>query len=212
MIAFLDESFPLPIAFGSRGGPERRTEVVTLASGRETRNARWADSRRRYDAGSGIRSLADLRAVVALFERARGRMSGFRFRDPFDHSSALTGGAPGALNVALGTGTGSRTRYELVKVYGSGPAAYARVIDLPVAGSLKLAVNGTELPPGGFSFDAATREVLLATPPATGAVVTAGFLFDVPVRFDTDSLDLSLTHFEAGEALHIPLVEIRLGG
>lgn len=210
MIAFLDESFPLPIAFGSRGGPERRTEVVTLASGRETRNTRWADSRRRYDAGSGVRSLADLRAVVALFERARGRLSGFRFRDPFDHSSAATGGTPGALNVQIGAGDGSRTRFALIKSYGSGPAAYARAIDLPVAGSLKVAVNGSELAPAAFSFDAVTRDVVLTAAPAAGAAVTAGFLFDVPVRFDTDALDLSLTHFEAGELPQIPLVEIRL--
>ncbi len=210
MAGFLNESFPLPVAFGARGGPERRTEVVQLASGQEARNARWADSRRRYDAGSGVRSLMDLRAVAGLFERARGRLYGFRFRDPFDNSSALAGGPPGAGDCLLGLGDGSRTRFALVKTYGAGNLSYTRSITLPVAGSLQVSVEGVALAPAAFSFDAGTGEVVLIAAPANGARVRAGFLFDVPVRFDTDALDFSLTHFEAGEAPAIPLVEIRL--
>jgi uncharacterized protein (TIGR02217 family) len=207
---FLDESFPLPVAFGARGGPERRTEVVQLASGQEARNARWADSRRRYDAGSGVRSLMDLRAVAGLFERARGRLYGFRFRDPFDSSTALAGGAPGAGDSLLGLGDGQRTRFLLVKTYGAGILSYARSITLPVAGSLRVSAGGVELAATDFAFDAGSGEVVLGVAPAQDAEVRAGFLFDVPVRFDTDTLDFSLTHFEAGEAPAIPLVEIRL--
>ncbi|ADZ71345.1 DUF2460 domain-containing protein [Polymorphum gilvum] len=210
MIPFLDESFPIAVSFGATGGPERRTEIVALAGGHETRNARWAESRRRYDAGTGVRSLADLRAVAALFERARGRLSGFRFRDPFDHASTADGTPPGLLDCALGTGDGSRTRFVLVKTYGWGAAAYGRAIALPVAGTLRVALDGVEQAEGAaFAFDAETAEVVFAVPPPGGAEVTAGFLFDVPVRFDTDRLEISLTHFAAGQAPSIPLVEIR---
>ncbi|MTI43702.1 uncharacterized protein (TIGR02217 family) [Roseibium hamelinense] len=211
MTAFLDERFPAAVAFGALGGPERRTEIVDLATGHEARNARWADSRRRYDAATGIRSLNDLRDVLSLFEKARGRLSGFRFRDPFDHSSAVHGGPPTAFDQTIGTGDGATTRFTLVKTYGAGPNAYTRAIRLPEAASLKAAVGGSEQINGaGFSADPATGALVFSEPPPAGQTVTAGFLFDVPVRFDTDRLDLSLTHFEAGDIASIPLIEIRL--
>jgi len=211
MNAFLNENFPGSIAFGVLGGPERRTEIVALATGYETRNARWADSRRRYDAATGIRSLNDLRAVLALFEKARGRLHGFRLRDPFDHSSAAGAAEPGAGDQALGTGDDSTLRFGLKKTYGSGALAYVREIRLPVAASVQVAANGSELTQGSeFQVDAATGEIVFAAAPAAGTVLTAGFQFDVPVRFDTDRLDLSLTHFEAGDIPSIPLIEIRL--
>ena len=73
-MAFDDIRFPVGISRGSSGGPERRTEVVTTASGHEQRNTRWADSRRRYNAGFGVKSLDDIHAVVAFFEERRGRL------------------------------------------------------------------------------------------------------------------------------------------
>ena len=211
MFNFLDEIFPAEVAFGAFGGPERRTEIVSLATGYETRNARWADSRRRYDAATGIRSLSDLRAVLGFFERARGRLCGFRFRDPFDHSSSADGGLPGALDQVIGTGDGTATQFRLTKTYGAGDSAYKREIRLPVAATIKVAVSGTEVTSGSdFSINVSTGEIVFAVAPANGAEVTAGFTFDVPVRFDTDRLDISLTHFEAGDIPSIPLVEIRL--
>ncbi|MTH96082.1 DUF2460 domain-containing protein [Roseibium sp. RKSG952] len=211
MVAFLDESFPGRVAFGALGGPERRTEIVSLATGLETRNARWAGSRRRYDAATGIRSLADLRDVLALFEKARGRLSGFRFRDPVDHSSAAEGGAPTATDQVIGSGDGSETRFPLTKTYGAGPNAYIRAIRLPDAGSVMAAVGGVAQVNGaGFMIDPLTGELVFAAPPGNGEAITAGFLFDVPVRFDTDRLEISLTHFEAGDIPSIPLIEIAL--
>lgn len=212
MQGFLEESFPAGVAFGATGGPERRTEIVQLATGFETRNARWANSRRRYDAATGIRSLSDLRAVLTLFEKTRGRLYGFRFKDPFDHVSALDGSAPAASDQTFGTGDGMTTRFRLKKTYGTGINAYVREIRLPVETSLKVAVDGIGQTAGsGYSVDAATGELVFETPPASGASLTAGFTFDVPVRFDTDRLETSLTHFEAGDMPSIPLVEIRLG-
>lgn len=210
---FIEERFPLGVAFGASGGPQWRTEVVTLASGAEMRNARWAGSRRRYDAGSGVRSLADLQEVAGFFERMRGRLIGFRFRDPFDNLSAATGNTVGPLDCRIGTGDGTRKEFPLAKSYGAGEGAALRRIEKPVAGSVRVAVGGSELAEGtGFTCDPASGLVVLATAPAPGAAVTAGFRFDVPVRFDTDRLELSLTHFEAGRVPTIPLVEITPDG
>lgn len=206
---FLEEQFPLEVAFGASGGPQRRTDVTTLASGREKRNARWAHSRRRYDAGTGIRSLADLQAVAAFFERARGRLYGFRFRDPFDASTAIAGTQVSATDCVIATGDGQTTAFQLAKIYGEGENAYRRDIAKPVAGSVRIAVDGLELQEGGdFTLDTAMGALVLAAAPVTGAAISAGFRFDVPVRFDTDSLEMSLTHFAAGRLPSVPLIEI----
>ncbi|MBO0345193.1 DUF2460 domain-containing protein [Roseibium limicola] len=211
MSEFLDLAFPTAVAFGALGGPERRTDVVQLASGHEARNARWSGSRRRYDASTGIRSLKDLREVVSLFERARGRLYGFRFRDPFDHSSRTDGSLPAALDQPVATGDGEQLRFALSKNYGEGATAYTRPVRLVDAASLKVAVDGAQInQPVDAALDAATGELVFAVPPVPGAVITAGFFFDVPVRFDTDRLEMSLTHFEAGDIPSIPLIEIRI--
>uniref|UniRef100_UPI003BAC8B1E phage distal tail protein, Rcc01695 family n=1 Tax=Stappia sp. TaxID=1870903 RepID=UPI003BAC8B1E len=204
--SFIEERFPLSVSFGASGGPEWRTEVVTLASGAEARNARWARARRRYDAGTGVRSLADLAAVAAFFERMGGRLTGFRFRDPFDNTSAPPGAEVSPLDREIGEGDGTRTAFRLVRAAGAG---HPREITKPVAGTVRIAVGGEEQAEGaGFSLDATTGLVTLAAPPGPGVPVTAGFRFDVPVRFDTDRLDMSLTHFEAGRVPTIPLIEI----
>jgi uncharacterized protein (TIGR02217 family) len=206
---FHEVRFPLDVALGSRGGPVRRTDIVTLASGREHRNARWAASRRRYDAGLGVRGLDALHAVVAFFEERRGRLYGFRFRDRMDWRSGPPGTAPTPLDQSIGTGDGATTGFPLVKTYGGAHAPYRRLIAKPVGGSVRVAVNGVEQAVGsGFSCDPATGIVVFTTAPPAGAAVTAGFDFDVPVRFDTDELDIDLSAFEAGAIPRIPLVEI----
>lgn len=208
MQAFHEVTFPLDVALGASGGPERRTDVVLFGSGREERNARWAHSRRRYDAGYGVKSLAGLQAVVAFFEERRGRLHGFRFRDRLDHASSRPGAAPSPTDQPIGTGDGETSAFALAKTYGLGPGAYVRPIAKPVAGSVRVAVAGVETV--AFTLDATSGTVTLASPPPDGAAVTAGFLFDVPVRFDTDRLDVNLTSFAAGEIPSIPLVEIRV--
>jgi uncharacterized protein (TIGR02217 family) len=212
MPAFHEIMFPLDVALGARGGPERRTEIVTVGSGREERNARWAHARRRWNAGYGIKSLDALSAVVAFFEERRGRLYGFRWRDRLDHSSAMPGAAPAPTDQALGLGDGTRTEFQLIKTYGSLHAPYARPIAKPVAGSVRVAVNGLEAEAGtGFSIDHTTGLVtfLPGHVPAEGEAVTAGYLFDVPARFDTDFLEVDLAAFAAGAIPAIPVVEIR---
>lgn len=205
--AFHEIRFPTSIAFGSSGGPERRTEVVALGSGGERRNARWAESRRRYDAGYGVRSLADLHTVIAFFEERRGKLFGFRWRDRADDGSAPPGTDPTATDQNLGIGDGMTTVFALKKIYGELHAPYARPIAKPVEGSVSVAIDGTATE--DFAVDLASGLVTLAMAPTEGAIITAGFRFDVPVRFDTDQLVINLAAFEAGEIPSIPIVEIK---
>ncbi|WP_375449541.1 TIGR02217 family protein [uncultured Devosia sp.] len=204
-MAFHAVRFPLDVALGARGGPERRTDVVTLASGAEQRNSRWHHSRRRYNAGYGIKSRAEMQAVLAFFEERRGRLHGFLWRDGLDFSS--NGGVPTPLDQVLGNGTGALTSFALRKAYGASFDPYFRAITRPVTGSVRVALGGVEKV-GGWSVDASTGVIGFAVPPANGVAVTAGFLFDVPVRFDTDRLDIELASFDGAEAPNIPLVEI----
>ena len=209
MSAFHEILFPLDIALGSAGGPERRTEIVALASGREERNARWAHSRRRYDAGYGTKTFDALSQVIAFFEERRGMLHGFRWRDRLDHSSAAPGVAVTPFDQTLGFGDGDTATFQLAKMYGGAFAPYARPVTKPVAGSVRIAVDGVELD-GGVAIDVTTGVVTLSEPPVPGDAVTAGFLFDVPVRFDTDYLEVDLSAFAAGAIPKIPLVEIRV--
>lgn len=213
MAGFHEVRFPVAVALGARGGPERRTEIVTLSSGREERNARWALSRRKYDAGYGVRTIEGLSEIVAFFEERRGRLYGFRFRDRLDWTSAAKNAPPLPSDQPLGTGNGTRATFPLLKRYGAAHAPYERPITKPVAGSVRVAVNGAERVAGThFDCDAITGLVSFRAghiPPA-GANVTAGFVFDVPVRFDTDFLEVDLSAFEAGAIPNIPLIEIRV--
>ena len=213
MSAFHEILFPLDIALKSAGGPERKTEIVALGSGREQRNARWAHARRRYDAGYGVKTLDALSQVVAFFEERRGRLHGFRWRDRLDHSSAAPSASVTPLDQVLGTGDGAQTAFVLVKLYGAAHAPYERPIVKPVAGSVRVSVGGVEQSEGtAFACDTATGVVtfLPGHVPASGALVRAGFLFDVPVRFDTDYLEVDLSAFAAGSVPRIPLLEIKL--
>ncbi|MFZ5690676.1 MAG: phage distal tail protein, Rcc01695 family [Pseudomonadota bacterium] len=209
MPAFHEILFPLDIALGSAGGPERRTEIVALASGREERNARWAHSRRRYDAGYGVKTFEALSQVIAFFEERRGMLHGFRWRDRLDHASAAPGVTVTALDQTIGVGDGETVAFQLAKTYGGAFAPYVRPVVKPVSGSVRVAVDGVELN-DGFSVDVTTGVVTFAIPPGIGEAVTAGFLFDVPVRFDTDYLEVDLSAFAAGAIPKIPLIEIKV--
>ncbi|MFN3547623.1 MAG: TIGR02217 family protein [Mesorhizobium sp.] len=209
--AFHEVRFPVAVSFGATGGPARRNEIVLLTSGHERRNARFADSRRSYDAGTGLRSLEDVHDVVAFFEARRGSLHGFRFRDPFDMKSCRPHETPAATDQALGTGDGTTAAFALAKTYGEGVDVYRRPIAKPVAGSVRVAVGGVEqVAAVDFEVDHATGLVsfLPGHVPAEGAAVTAGFEFDVPVRFDAEQLSVNLAGFRAGQIPTIPLIEI----
>lgn len=205
-MTFHDVLFPLSISLNSEGGPTRRTEIVTLVSGREERNAPQAGSRRRYNAGYGVKSLADIETAIAFFEARLGRLHAFRFRDPFDWKSCALAAAPAASDQLIGAGDGETTAFPLLKRYASGPSVATRRITKPVAGSVVVHVGGA--PAENFAVDPSAGVIVFDAPPADGAVITAGYLFDTPVRFDTDELRISLAAFEAGDIASIPLIEV----
>ena len=207
-MAFHEVRFPDNISQGARGGPERRTQIVELASGAEERNASWANSRRRYDVAYGIRRADDLAAVVAFFEARNGRLHGFRFKDWADFKSCQPSQAPEATDQPIGTGNGSTTQFQLAKRYTSGAQSWSRTITKPVAGTVTIALNGTPQA-SGWSVSTTTGLITFTTAPAAGVAITAGFEFDVPVRFDTDALDVTLDLERLGSITSIPLVEIR---
>ena len=196
-MSFHEVQFPTAISRGSQGGPERRTDVVVLGSGHEERNSRWAESRRTYNAGYGVRSLDDLHAVIAFFEERRGRLYGFRWRDHADHKSCAPGDTPSPFDQAIGVGTGTTASFQLAKTYGAAHLPYVRRIARPVAGTVTVAVAGVAKNLSAYSIDHASGLVTFvpAHVPASGAAVTAGFMFDVPARFDTDKLEISLSGF-----------------
>ncbi|MEL6768450.1 MAG: DUF2460 domain-containing protein [Pseudomonadota bacterium] len=208
-MGFHSVRFSAAISFGSTGGLERRTEVVTLASGHEERNTPWAAGRRRYDAGLGVRTLDDLADVTAFFEARRGRLHAFRWKDWLDHKSCAPSAMPLAADQAIGTGDGTVTAFQLSKTYEPGAHAAARPITKPVAGTVLVALDGVEQV-SGWTLDPVTGVVTFDTAPGAGVAVTAGFEFDVPVRFDTDAIDINLAAFEAGEIPSIPVIEVRV--
>lgn len=208
---FHEVQLPLRLALGATGGPGRRTDITALSNGGEARNARWADARRRYDVGTGLRGIEDLYALSAFFEARRGQLYGFRFRDPIDNSSCGPGQQVSAMDQKIGTGDGVTVLFGLVKTYQDAGGSTKRRIEKPVEGTVLLAVNGAALAPGDFSVDAASGQVAItpARVPDEGASITAGYEFDIPVRFDTDRIEVNLAAFRAGSVPSVPLVEIR---
>ncbi|MHB0953628.1 MAG: phage distal tail protein, Rcc01695 family [Allorhizobium sp.] len=207
---FHEVRFPLRLSLVMSGGPVRRTDIVNLTNGRETRNTRWKNSRRAYDAGSGVRSIGDLHAVLEFFEARAGELYGFRFRDPVDFRSSAPDVTVSALDQAIGTGDGTTAVFQLVKTYGDAGGAWVRVISKPVDGTVTVAVDGVVLPQAGFTCDPATGLVTIAQDyiPLSGQIVQAGFEFDVPVRFDIDRIEINMEAFNAGRIPAIPLIEV----
>lgn len=210
-MSFHEVRFPTGISLGASGGPERRTEIITLASGHEERNQRWADSRRRYDAGYGVRSVDDLYEVLAFFEERRGRLYGFRWKDHTDYKSCAPLETPSASDQLIGTGDGATTAFQLKKTYGSTFSPWTREIKKPVTGTVLAAIDGVAQTEGvDFTVDTVSGIITFTTAPGNGLAVTAGFEFDVPVRFDTDQLSINLRALNHGDIPSIPIVEIRL--
>ena len=197
---FAEVQFPTDIAYGSLGGPVFSTDVTPSQSGFEQRNSNWAQARARYNVAHGLKSRAQMDALLAFFRARRGRAQGFRFKDWSDFHASGQG---------IGLGNGAAKQFQLVKRYGSGGGEQIRPILKPVSGSVEIRVNGT-VQSSGVGVDAASGVVTFTTAPAAATVITAGFDFDVPVRFDSDAMEVTLEEVEAFTAREIPLVELRL--
>lgn len=208
---FHEVRFPASLSFGSVGGPERRTDVVTLANGFEERNTPWAHSRRRYDAGLGMRSLDDVETLISFFEARRGQMYGFRWKDWSDFKSGKASGEIGFQDQLVAIGDGNTREFLLAKTYRSGAFSYARPITKPIAGSVRVGIEQDEMQETvDYTIDETTGQLIFVNPPAEAVRITAGFEFDVPVRFDTDRIQTSVASFQAGDVPNVPVVEVRV--
>ncbi|SDY08328.1 DUF2460 domain-containing protein [Citreimonas salinaria] len=210
-MAFHDVRFPADLSFGSVGGPERRTDIVQLTSGFEERNTPWAHSRRRYDAGLGLRSLDDVEKLIGFFEARQGQLHAFRWKDWADYKSCTPSRATAPTDQVIARGDGATRSFQLIKTYRSGSESYARPITKPVSGTVTAAVQDVPQYEGvDFEVDGATGIVTFVEPPLSGAEVSAGFEFDVPVRFDIDRIHVSVASFHAGQVPDVPVVEVRV--
>lgn len=210
-MTFHEVRFPGNLSFGSIGGPERRTDVVTLANGFEERNTPWAHSRRRYDAGLGLRSLDDIEVLIAFFEARRGQMHGFRWKDWSDYKSARATADVAFDDQVIASGDGTLVTFQLCKTYRSGSYSYERPVAKPVAGSVRIGIEQDELRETvDFELDDSTGLITFTHAPAEGMNIVAGFEFDVPVRFDSDRILTSVASFQAGDVPNVPVVEVRV--
>ncbi len=208
---FHEVRFPASLSFGSVGGPERRTDIVTLANGFEERNTPWAHSRRRYDAGLGMRSLDDIETMISFFEARQGQMYGFRWKDWSDYKSGSATADVDHGDQVIARGDGERTEFQLVKTYSSGGVSYVRPITKPVLGTVRLGLDQDAMHEGvDYEVDLTRGVVTFVAPPPEQVEITAGFEFDVPVRFDTDKIQTSVASFQAGDVPNVPVVEVRV--
>ena len=208
---FHEVRFPAALSFGSVGGPERRTDIVTLSNGFEERNTPWSHSRRRYDAGVGLRAMDDVDEVLSFFEARRGQMHAFRWKDWSDYKSCKPSETVASEDQKIGYGDGVQVEFPLSKTYRSGGASYTRLITKPVSGTVVVSIDGDPQNEGvHFEVDLERGVIIFERAPDEDREITAGFEFDVPVRFDTDRIHTSAANFQAGEVPSIPVVEVRL--
>lgn len=215
MPAFHEIQFPGKISYGSTGGPQRLTQIVGLKSGFEERNQIWAHSRRKYNAGIGVQKLGGtpqaIQAVLAFWEARSGPLYGFRWKDWTDFTSHNGGWRVSAAfdDQAIGVGDGAQTEFQLVKNYLDNAGGYSRPIKKPVAGTVLIGLGGVAQG-SGWTVDTTTGIVTFDAAPGNGVQITAGFEFDVPVRFDADELELSVDAFDAASVPAIDVIEIRV--
>lgn len=209
MASFHEARFPDSISKGSSGGPRRRTDIVTLRSGHEERNAVWADSRRFYDAGLGLRNIDDVYEVAEFWEARFGNLYGFRWKDWLDYKSCPPGTTVTSTDQLVGTPATVGEILEIVKRYTSEGHTYTRRIYKPIATSIVAQYNGVEVS-DDILIDQTTGLLRLLRPLEPGQSLYIGFEFDVPVRFDQDSLTLNIEQFNAGSIPQINLIELRV--
>jgi uncharacterized protein (TIGR02217 family) len=155
--------------------------------------------------------LDDVDTLIAFFEARRGQLYGFRWKDWSDYKSCPPSRDVGPLDQEIGRGDGRTTAFQLKKFYVSGDQSYARPILKPVAGTVRVALAADpKVDTVEFNVDLALGRVIFFSPPDIDVRVTAGFEFDVPVRFDTDRIHTSMATFNAGEVPAVPVIEVRL--
>lgn len=204
---FIEQRFPEEISYGSTGGPTFKTTVFEASSGHEQRNMNWSKSRCRYDVSHGIKTHEDMEDVLNFFYSVRGKAIGFRYKDWSDYILDLE---------QIGVGDGSTTSFQIIKTYSAGPQQYVRDITKIVQPSVgpppvvfEVYVNDTILS-SGYSVDYNTGILTFVSPPTLGHTIKVSCEFDVPVRFDTDEMEITLESFDLETWDSIPLIEVKV--
>lgn len=193
---YLDD---LIAGFPCYSSPRFSTTIAASWSGSEVRNRNWMHPLRRFKLPEAVREHAQYEAIQDHWLVMGGPERAFPFTDPLDFASVpldLPNVVPdiSAEDQLLGEGDGVTRGFQLQKTYERAGATYTRPIYLPQAGSVLVALDGldpADVPPangGPYTWEVSRPGgVVTFTPaPAAGLTVTAGFLFDVAVRFEAD--------------------------
>lgn len=198
------------IESGAQGGPEFKTTITTLTSGREQRNQDWLQQRGRWDVSYGIQDMEDLQEVIDLFYAARGRRHSFMFKDFQDYVGDVE---------FLGTGDGSERNFQIVRNYTVGAETYRREIFFPIESTITVLrdnapPSGTPAPVSDSTWSLQPGGIIRFTAPQTPApddLIYATFEYDVLVRFDIDHLRITTEFEHLGGLPSIPVIELRYG-
>lgn len=211
-MAFIESPrFPDNISYGSKGGPKFNTVITTVNSGFEYNNINWDQARHSYDVAMGVRTLAELSDLVSFFQITRGKGHYFRYKDWADYKSCALDATPVNSDQVFGIGDGVTLSFQLIKTYDlSGGVINQRDIKKPVNGTILIAVSGgAQVETTDYTIDYTTGIVTFVSAPASSASITWGGEFDVPCRFDTDELQLSMDFYGHGST-GVPVIEVRV--
>ena len=208
-MSFHDVIFPTDISYGSKGGPVFSTNIVLNNNGYEQRNINWQQSRIRYNISYGVRTTTQLAELQKFFRARLGKAHSFRFKDWLDYKSCDITSQPQATDIIIAMGDGDTTSFQLIKQYQSGDHIHKRIISKPVNGSVKVALDNVEQPESSWEIDYLTGIITFDTAPAQDAIISCGFEFHLPVRFDTDYLETSLDSYGIGSINEVICVEVR---
>jgi uncharacterized protein (TIGR02217 family) len=197
---FHEVRFPEDISWGAVGGPGYSTGIVKTISGGEQRIQNWAQARCTYQVAQGVKSQEQLDALIAFFRVRKGKVHGFRYKDWSDFT---------AVKQYTMTGDGIIKKCQLQKVYGDSTYYEIRAIRKPVKDTLTIYKDDVEVSDTDYTFNYLTGEVEFDTAPAVGKIITASFEFDVPVRFDTDDMPVSIDDWQTYSWSGITIVEIQ---
>lgn len=200
MSNFHEIRLPTDISFGSTGGPEFSTDIVSTQSGHEQRQVNWSAARASYNVAHGVRTQSQLDELISFFRARHGRAYGFRFKDWQDYSATAQ---------IIGVGDDAEISFQLTKTYISGNEQYVRTINKIVDNSVNIYVDSV-LVSSGLTVDNNNGVVAFDVAPSNGQIITADFEFDVPVRFNTDQLSASIDEYGVHSWKDISLVEIRV--
>jgi uncharacterized protein (TIGR02217 family) len=199
MAAFLEERLPIDVRIGMSYADDYTVLITQTAGGAEFRKLVQPFPVRSFHVNFTT-DQADLWArVIALYHRAYGKYAGFRVRCLDDYSTNNLTGTPTPLDEPLAnTATGI---YQLRNFYGTNGTALAGVgypwrnLYKPVAGTVVAAKNGITIS-SGLTVDTTTGLITISPAPTIGDAITAGCLFDIPCRFNSQievtSIDVAI--------------------